>query len=150
MRREKVECVTRTEILDLIKKKPGIHFRGVCRHMGREIGVIQYHVRLLEKNKHIVAEPDGRFIRYYPGGMGIDVIGKKLLASWARPVEKLLLRTMYSNESISTAHTTLGITTQAVTWHLERMRAAGLIAGIVMLPEVARAINELTRRGILT
>lgn len=45
---------TREHIFQIIKNHPGIHFRGIVTESNRQIGVVEYHLRVLEQSKRIV------------------------------------------------------------------------------------------------
>src|SRR6056297_694190 len=52
---------TRREIYELIRNNEGLHFRSICRNLGRKMGVVQYHVSVLEKHGLIRSVRDGRY-----------------------------------------------------------------------------------------
>ena len=44
---------TRNSIFQLIKDNEGLHFRKICRMLDKKMGVVQYHVSVLEKGNFI-------------------------------------------------------------------------------------------------
>ncbi|MHA1340067.1 MAG: winged helix-turn-helix transcriptional regulator [Promethearchaeota archaeon] len=53
-------------ILYTIQNNPGIHFKELCRKIGRENGVVQYHLRRLELKENLIKSyADGGFTRYF-------------------------------------------------------------------------------------
>lgn len=124
---------TRDGIFKLIKGDPGIHFRGVCQQLGKEIGVVQYHLHVMGKDGAISSVLDGRFTRYYAREDRFSAMEKAVLASWHRPVEREMLvllatggiKGSLTRETMARA----GVTSQAVTWHVNRMVAAGMLRG---------------------
>ncbi|MFW9990830.1 MAG: winged helix-turn-helix transcriptional regulator [Candidatus Odinarchaeota archaeon] len=45
---------TTEHIYQIIKDHPGIHFRGIVTESGRQIGVVVYHLELLEKSHRVI------------------------------------------------------------------------------------------------
>ena len=52
---------TRNSIFQLIKDNEGLHFRKICRMLDKKMGVVQYHVSVLEKGNFIRSVRDGRY-----------------------------------------------------------------------------------------
>ena len=56
---------TRLEIYTFVKNNPGIHFRGVCSNMDLPVGVVQYHLGVLEQAGLVRIHDDGQLKRYF-------------------------------------------------------------------------------------
>lgn len=151
---------TRDSIFALIASNPGIHFRDICRRLEKEIGVVQYHVHVLAKFGLITSERDGRFTRFYAKSARFDSNAKNILASWQRPVEQRILSTLAlatGNEQggfVKSIMASCGVTSQAVTWHLIRLKANGLIESTdgpapVLVSAVREKILAMARQGII-
>jgi predicted transcriptional regulator len=65
MEDKSLELEKRRKIYDAIKSVPGIHFRELNRRLGITLGVIEYHLKYLEKHEMIVSKQEGRYKRYY-------------------------------------------------------------------------------------
>jgi predicted transcriptional regulator len=59
----------RNEIFELIKEKPGIHFRQVMRTLSLKPGTVAYHINVLEKQNYIKSIQKGIYRCFYPEGM---------------------------------------------------------------------------------
>jgi predicted transcriptional regulator len=56
---------TRASIYNIIKENSGIHFRDLCRALNKKMGVVQYHLGLLEKSSYIRSVRDGRYKHFF-------------------------------------------------------------------------------------
>ncbi|MBN2151220.1 MAG: hypothetical protein JW839_07245 [Candidatus Lokiarchaeota archaeon] len=149
---------TRENIFALIASNPGVHFRDICRRLEKEIGVVQYHTHLLQKFGLITSERDGRFTRFFVKSAHFDENAKNILASWQRPVEQRILSQLALNGNdpgfVKGIMMDCGVTSQAITWHLNRLRANGLIQSAdgsppALVPAVREQILALARRGVI-
>ncbi len=149
---------TRESIFALIASNPGIHFRDICRRLEKEIGVVQYHTHILQKFGLITSERDGRFTRFYLRSAHFDDNAKNILASWQRPVEQRILSTLVADEGkagfMKRIMADCGVTSQAVTWHLNRLKANNLIQATdasppALVPAVREKMLALARQGII-
>ena len=52
-------------ILKIIEENPGIHVRGIIKESKFENGVVQYHLRKLEKQSKIKSDKRTRYRRFY-------------------------------------------------------------------------------------
>ncbi len=149
---------TRDSILALIAGEPGIHFRQICRALSRDIGVVQYHTFILKKFGLITSERDGRFTRFYLRSARFDSIAKNILASWQRPVEQRILSQLATDDCnpgfMKSVMNDCGVTSQAITWHLNRLRANGLIQSSdvsppALVPAVREKMLALAQQGVI-
>jgi predicted transcriptional regulator len=145
---------TRVSVLETVKANPGIHFRETCRKTGKEVGVVQYHLRALVEFGMVSSMRDGRYTRYYHVEPGMDGLAKTIIANMARPVgSELLARALSSDDvkgSSASISRSIGVTPQALAWHLRRMEADGLIDGDWKLKEgIALKYHEMERRGFI-
>ncbi len=149
---------TRDSIFALIESNPGIHFRDICRQLNKEIGVVQYHLYILKRFNLVTSERDGRFTRFFLRSAHFDENARNVLASWQRPVEQSILSTLIMDENkvgfMKSIMAKCNVTSQAVTWHLNRLKANGLIqANDASPPALVPAVREkmlvLARQGII-
>jgi predicted transcriptional regulator len=147
---------TRDDIFNVIKGDPGIHFRGLCRKLGKEIGVVQYHTRAMHKAGSINTIIDGHFKRFYTRDDKFSAVEKAVLASWHRPVEREMLHALAAGDFKGTltqeTMARTGVTSQAVTWHVNRLIVAGLLEGRdppVLTKEARVAMTRLQRAGTI-
>ena len=150
---------TREHVFNVIENNPGIHFRDICRQLNKEIGVVQYHVYILKRFGMITSMRDGRFTRYFTKEAGLDDVEKAIVAAWQRPVERqVLVDLLDAGEQVVRVDqiaSTCEVTTQAVTWHLNRLQASGLIRGWTaelepLDADVRGLMERLLERGIIS
>ncbi len=60
-KKELLDQPTRCSIFELIKRNPGLHFRAICRVLNKKMGVVQYHISVLENANLIRSVRDGRY-----------------------------------------------------------------------------------------
>ncbi len=59
------ELSTRKKIYETIVLNPGMHFRELQRFLSIPVGMLEYHLSVLEKNGLVVSKDDGRYKRYF-------------------------------------------------------------------------------------
>ncbi|UCG68384.1 MAG: transcriptional regulator [Thermoplasmata archaeon] len=74
---EKLEV--RKRILDIIRNKPGIHFREILREADIAMGELEYHLHVLEKNEIVSKITNTYYTRYYPA-YELGVRDKKIMS----------------------------------------------------------------------
>jgi predicted transcriptional regulator len=80
----------RKAIYELIKEKPGIHFRSVMRALSLKPGTVAYHINVLEKQNYIKSIQKGIYRCFYPEGMktGLKIKLTKLQQSIVFTIDK--------------------------------------------------------------
>lgn len=119
---------TRTEIYNFIKNNPGTQFRGICNSLNLSIGVAQYHLGLLTKARLISTFRDGRYKRYFKSNKFTKremTIISLLRHRTAGRILSILLERHYSSHNELASK--LSITSQALTWQINRLEKAGIV-----------------------
>src|SRR3989304_9213559 len=119
---------TRVEIYDFIKANPGIQFRGICSQLGLSIGLAQFHLGVLKKAGLISFFRDGRYKRFFESKRFSNK-EIKILSLLRHDTAKNILTTMLGRKSIShseLAHE-LSVTSQGLTWQMNRLKKDGVI-----------------------
>ncbi len=62
---EVLQLGTRRKIYELILNSPGIHYREIERKLNLSPGVMEYQLKILEKQELIVKKKQGYFTRYF-------------------------------------------------------------------------------------
>lgn len=118
----------RGEILDFVRDNPGVHFRGICRHLGLSIGVVQYHLDLLTSTGHLTSRRERRYKRYFESGRfsetDIEVISALRNGTARKIIAILLGEPAMRHADLASL---LDISSQALTWQMKRLKANGLI-----------------------
>jgi predicted transcriptional regulator len=123
-----IEQPTRLEIYDYIKSNAGVHFRGICEGLGLSVGVVQYHLNVLEHAGKITAYTDGQNKRYFEYG-AFTTTDTQLISLMRHGTAAKILTILAQNSSIlhKNLATNLGISSQALTWQMNQLKETGLI-----------------------
>ena len=119
---------TRHEIYTYIKDNPGVHFRGICDALDLSVGVVQYHLSVLEKAGLIDSHADGQNIRYFEHSAAAKT-DVKLTSLMRHDTTAKILTILAQNKSAlhRDIANELGISSQALTWQMNQLKNTGLI-----------------------
>ncbi|MHA1584033.1 MAG: winged helix-turn-helix transcriptional regulator [Promethearchaeota archaeon] len=136
-----LEQGTRNAIYELIKNNEGLHFRKICRILEKKMGVVQYHVSVLEKAGLIRAIRDGRYKCFFPTerrnnmvapdqrDMIQEALREQIITSLRRKTPQVLINHLVQNHIAS--HQDLSdichVSPQAITFHTQRLQKFGII-----------------------
>jgi predicted transcriptional regulator len=121
---------TRIQIYNLIQNNPGIYFREICDCLGLSIGTVQYHLDLLMKRGFVTAKQDGRYKRYFEAEKYAEPEMRMisfLKHSTTRHILIALQADVCTHKELTDL---LGISSQALTWQMNRLRKTGFIYAI--------------------
>ena len=134
---------TRLEIYSFIQSNPGVHFRGICDGLGLSVGVVQYHLAVLEKAGYITTYSDGQNKRYFEQNAYTQTEMK--LISQARHETAGKILTLLAQKG-SALHKdiaySIGISSQALSWQINQLEKAGLINAEKTGINVAYSLNN--------
>jgi predicted transcriptional regulator len=119
---------TRVEIYDFIKANPGVQFRGICNQLGLSIGLAQFHLGVLKKAGLISFFRDGRYKRFFESNRFSNK-EMKMLSLLRHDTAKNILKTVLRRKSVShseLAHE-LSLTSQGLTWQMNRLEKEGIV-----------------------
>ena len=118
----------RIRILEFVETNPGSHFRRIKRELGLPMGVLQYHLYRLEKEKNIVGIRRGLYKRFYPR-LDFEAEQQTILGVLFQETERDLL--LYLLENPNTIQKELSeyarISSSSTHWHMKRLVRAGLV-----------------------
>ena len=134
---------TRIEIYDFIQANPGVHFRGICKLLNLPIGVAQYHLGLLMKAGMVSSFRDGRYTRYFQSGK-FEEREMKIVSLLRHETARKVLSIVLKKPSLSHIDlaSKLGVSSQALTWHINRLRKTGLISFVTEGTKVRYSLDE--------
>jgi len=134
---------TRVQIYNFIKNNPGINFRGICNSLTLPIGVVQYHLAVLTKGGLISNRRDGRNKRYFESKK-FSSIEKKILSVLRQETAAKILAILHDDESASHGKLAqrLNISSQALTWHMKRLKESGLVTGLADGNTIKYSLDE--------
>ena len=132
---------TRNSIYQLIRDNEGLHFRKICRMLDKKMGVVQYHVSVLEKNGLIRSIRDGRYKCFFAANKDkqdispderdpeTESLRETIITSLRRKTPQILITHLAKEEIAS--HQSLSnvakVSPQAITFHSQRLESFGII-----------------------
>lgn len=127
-REEALENDLRREILEVVREEPGICASDVAERVGAAWGTALYHLRALEETHYVACLKHGRHRRYFENG-GTHEGEKEALAVLQNETTAEVHEVVRSNPGLSQQDVAeeAGLTPQALAWHLDRLREAGLV-----------------------
>jgi predicted transcriptional regulator len=115
------------KIASFIESNPGVHMREITRQLELSMGVAQYHLYRLEKERTIVSRRKGFYRRYYANlkfGEKDQNILDVLSISTERDILFFLTRSPASSRELSDL---VKLSPSTVNWHMKRLMDAGLV-----------------------
>jgi len=119
---------TRAVIMAYIVATPGVYLRELCQDLDLSMGVVQYHVWALVKSGEVEDYRNGRYRRFFGATMYQEMEQKVISLMRQQTTGKILLL-LSKDQPISHAKLAaiLGVTSQALTWQVGRLRSMGII-----------------------
>jgi len=120
---------TRIGIYEFIKDNPGVQFRGISSQLGLSIGLAQFHLGVLTKAGLVSFFRDGKYKRFFESKR-FSKKQMKLISLLRHNTASRILRAIRERKEVShgeLAHE-LSITSQGLTWQMNRLRKNHLIA----------------------
>lgn len=119
---------TRVAIYDFIKANPGVQFRGICTQLGISIGLAEFHLGVLKKAGLISFFRDGRYKRFFVSKK-FSQKQMQLISLLRHDTARNIIKTMLEGKQASHSELSrqLTITSQGVTWQMNRLKKDDLI-----------------------
>lgn len=119
---------TRVEIYDFIKANPGVQFRGICSELGLSIGLAEFHLGVLKKAGLISFIRDGRYKRFFESKK-FSQKDMEIISLLRHDTTRCILKTILDGKRISHGKLAcqLSITSQGLTWQINRLRKVGVL-----------------------
>jgi predicted transcriptional regulator len=131
--RKAPEPAVRTAVYDAVRRYPGIHVRGLERHVGASAPLVQYHLKRLEEAGFVEAHEQGGYTRYYPTHKGktAQVTKRDLpLVGLLReevPLHIVLLLLDHGPQTHGALVEALGVAKSTASYHLAKLAEAGIV-----------------------
>jgi predicted transcriptional regulator len=126
----KLNQSTRQQIFDVIAQNEGIHLREICRTLDKKMGVIQYHIYVLENANLINSMKDGRYKRFFVNHQDSPE-QRTVIALLQRETTGKILNLIYEMNGNGISHSSIakeiGSSSQALTWHVNKLKNEGII-----------------------
>jgi predicted transcriptional regulator len=115
------------QIYNLIKNDPGIYFREICDLLSLSVGTVQYQLDLLVKKSFVTVRQSGRYKRFFEARKYDEV--EMLMISFLKnqTTRRILLALQASACTHKELTELLGISSQALTWQMNRLKKTGFI-----------------------
>ncbi len=119
---------TRLEIYTFVKNNPGVHFRGVCSSMNLPLGVVQYHLGVLERAGLVKVYSDGQLKRYFESNT-YTVKEVKLISLLRHATAGKILAVLSQNTGVlhKDLACNLRVSPQALSWQMNQLKKTALI-----------------------
>lgn len=118
----------RMRILQFIKEHPGAHLRDIKRRLELAMGVIQYNLYRLERERLIVSRRQGLYKRFYPNLVFGDE-QLEILNVISQETERDILLYLVDNSNVTQKEISeyARISASTVNWHMKRLIDSGIV-----------------------
>lgn len=119
---------TRTAIYNFISANPGVQFRAICSGLCLSIGVVQFHLAILQKAGFISTIRKGKYKRFFAAGK-FTLKQMETIATLRLNTVKNILKALLEGKRVSHRELAaqLCISSQGLTWQMNRLRETGII-----------------------
>jgi len=140
---------TRTEIYNFILANPGIKFRGICNGLSIAIGTAEFHLGVLKKAGLISFFCDGKYKRFF-ASKKFSEKQMKLISLLRHGTTKEILKLLASEKVVSRGKlaSNLSITSQGLTWQMNRLREGGVVQQNFEGIKVTYSLNEANAQAL--
>jgi predicted transcriptional regulator len=134
---------TRLEIYNYIKDNPGVHFRGICDSLDLSVGVVQYHLSVLEHAGLIASYTDGQNKRYFEDNEFAEAEMQVISLMKHETTAKILTILGQNGEVFhKDIASCLGVSSQALSWQMNQLKKTGLIDSEKIGINVKYSLND--------
>lgn len=118
----------RKRLIDIIKSKPGIHFREILRESEIAMGELEYHLHVLEKMELVSKKPNTHYTRYFPA-YELGVEDKRIMALLRQPMLREILLFLIQNEEAihGDIKEEFKLGKSTVTFYMKKLEKSGII-----------------------
>lgn len=127
---EILEHPGRAEVYERVKAFPGVNFVQLGAQVTFGASTLTYHLRVLEKNGYVHSVRDGRYLRFFDKRSGHYSGERKTAVSALRnETTAAMARHIRAHPGVPQCDlaTAFNVTPSTVTWHMNRLGAAGLV-----------------------
>lgn len=124
------ENTNKSTLLNCIKNSPGIRYRELIKATGLSNGVIEYHLKKLEKSRQVkVRRYPNKTTRYYYL-LNISVKESRIIDFIRRPTDRkiVLFLLQHNFRKFMDIQRKVKKAFSTVSWHLSRLKQAGIVS----------------------
>jgi predicted transcriptional regulator len=120
--------VTKDKVLEYIKTHPGAYLRQIRRDLNVSMGVIQYHLYALERERKIIPRRKGLYKRFYPSFKFGDR-QQEILDVLSHETQRELLLFIIQNPKATQKQLSeyAKISPYSINWHMKKLIQSGLV-----------------------
>jgi predicted transcriptional regulator len=135
---------TRTQIYNYIEANPGVQFRGICTGIGIAIGTAEFHLGVLKKAGLISFFRDGKYKRFF-ANKKFSAKEMRLISLLRHQTTSEILKAIVAQKSVVHGKLALelSISSQALTWQMNRLRQEGIIQQNQCSTKVTYCLNHV-------
>jgi DNA-binding transcriptional ArsR family regulator len=141
---------TRTEVYNFVVANPGIQFRGICTGLCIAIGTAEFHLGVLKKAGLISFVRDGKYKRFF-ATKKFSAREMKLISLLRHKTTRKILKALSDEKTVSHGKlaSNLYITSQGLTWQMNRLKGEGIVQGSCTSTQVTYSLNEVYVQTLL-
>ena len=119
----------RVRILNFIKTNPGSHLRKIKQDLNLAMGVIQYHLYKLERERNIVSVRHGLYKRFY-AEKSLKVEDHEILNILSQETERDIVLYLLKNPLATQKDLSefARVSASSTNWHMKRLSHAGIVS----------------------
>ncbi len=113
----------RRRIFEHVEANPGAHYRGILKEMDLPMGVLSYHLNVLEKGEYLKSRQDGMYRRFFLVGRRTEV------RFFLSDVQESIMTVIRDDQGISQSSIAdrINVSRKVVNYHARILDQAGLI-----------------------
>jgi predicted transcriptional regulator len=118
----------RIRLLDIIKSKPGIHFREILRESKIAMGELEYHLHVLERMELVSKKPNTHYTRYFPA-YELGPKDRKIMSLLRQPMLREILLYLIQNEKATHKDIKVNfkLVKSTVTFYMKKLEKSGIV-----------------------
>ncbi len=134
---------TRLAVYDFISANPGVQFRGICAGLSIAIGTAEFHLGVLKKAGLISFVRDGKYKRFFVSKK-FSLKEMKLISLLRHDTIRNIIKKIGTEKAVphSKLASHLCITSQGLTWQINRLREEGIINETSNGIRITYSLNE--------
>ena len=141
-KRKVLDHQTRGKILGYIQSEPGMHYNELKKNLELNNGTLSYHLRVLEREKHIKSLNKGTYKFFFPGKFNLPSKFFKM-----NEIQKLIFKKIIEKPGISQKRITkeLGSSTSTVNYNIKILEKKRIVKMERIGKETKWYINQENR-----
>jgi predicted transcriptional regulator len=138
-----LELEWRRRIFDRITQNPGTHFRELQRLLDVPVGMLDYHLKYLEKRGLVASKSEEHYTRYYAES-AFDPASKEILSFLRQELPRgiILYIMMHPGCTHGQVLGSIDVTGATLSYHVKRMVTAGVVKAEKSGRETMLGVNE--------